>query len=171
MAKKTATSAPEPSGKICPKHNIPLVRHKRKWYCMECLRASAIIHESQTDAQRRWRGSTEGKEALRRYEQSPKGQKARTTYLKSDKYKSRRKEYNQRLQEALREARKVRQRAVSIEPALTKQKLESLIRDIKDYMSWGRQPTAEEVLKWASEYGIQVKTGEVQALIQKAKEL
>jgi len=156
--------------RICTKHNTPLTLHKKKWYCMECLRASAIVHETQQNAQKRWRQSERGKAHIKAHEQT-KGKEARQRYLHSKKYKARRKEYNERIKESLQIARAQLHEAATVEPGLTHFKFDALIRDIKDSMSWGRRPSQQEIIEWGRGYALTITPEQAKELTAKAREL
>ena len=155
---------------LCPKHNIPLTKHNGKYYCVECLRASAMVYETQQAAQKRWRNSDRGKELIKQHEQG-KGKAARSRYLHSKKYKSRRREYNERIKESLQIARAQLHEAAKIEPALTKQKYSSLVREIKDVLSWGRRISLTEVTEMARGYELDISNEQAKELIGQAREL
>jgi len=155
--------------KTCPKHDEPLVRVGKAWHCKSCLYAAHLTHEAQKNAQKRWRDSEKGKQKIREHE-TGKGKAARERYLKSPKYKARRKEYNERLKESLAIARAVRKEATHFEPEFTKQKISALMRDIHDYMSWGRAPSIAEVTEWAEGYNLQLTEDQVRELIIETRE-
>jgi uncharacterized Zn finger protein (UPF0148 family) len=157
------------TNKLCPKHNIPLVTVKGKLYCPECLRAAAIIQETQKAAQKRWRQSARGKARIKAHEQG-KGKEARSRYLHSTKYKARRKEYNERIKESLQIARAQLHEAAKVEPAYTQQKLSALCRDIKDAMSWGRKPPIQDIITWGKDYELTITPQQANELIKKARE-
>lgn len=146
---------------------------KKTWVCEYCLRASAIIYDSQKEATKRWRKSAQGREAVQRYEQG-KGKEARERYLKSEKYKQRRKEYNQRMKESLNIRRDtIKLEAARADPEHTTQKLTAVVRDLKDgWLSWGKRPDESDVIKLCEGYGIEGVTPEqAQELLNRAKEL
>lgn len=156
--------------KRCPKHDEPLVKIERKWYCQSCIYAAHLTCEAQKEAQRRWRESERGKQKISDWEKGP-GKPSRQRYLKGPKYKAARRRYNDTLKESLEIARSIRKEAMAtLGPEMLKQKMDTLTRDIKDYMSWGTRPKLEEIVQWAEGYNLTITLEQAQELIERAKE-
>jgi len=140
-------------------------RHLKQWYCPACLYGAYLTHQAQAKASKKWRQSPQGKARIRDWEHTEKGKAARERYLKSDKYKQRRKEYNERLKESMKIAHAAHEALRKEEPGLTQAKMSALVRDIRDFASWGRRPTLEEVADMATkEYNLTISLSEASKL-------